>query len=170
MLRIALLIVCGLFGFRRGDCPNCHRPEPAPAKQVQAKVSDLPPNNIEQKIVDEINVFRKQHGKSALAVDARLLKLARARVNIYSHTAHGKWVWQEAPLFGFNGRCTDNLAQGHPSAESAVEDWGKKPSVGHREQMLGFMKINGKFRDMGWNRIGVAHSGRNWIAIFGRQE
>lgn len=42
MIRITLLIVCGLFGFRRGDCPNCHRPEPAPDKQVQAKVVEEP--------------------------------------------------------------------------------------------------------------------------------
>jgi hypothetical protein len=48
-----------------------------------------------------------------------------------------------------------------------VQGWAT--SDGHARQMRGYFKMNGRWQNYDFDRIGVGISGRKYIAIFGRQ-
>ena len=87
----------------------------------------------------------------------------------------GQWSWEHCHRAGFVGPASDNLCQGATTPEEAVLDgWGgedrDKHPAGHNYQMRGLMSINGRWVDQRFDSVGVAISGRNYIAIFGRSD
>jgi uncharacterized protein YkwD len=122
----------------------------------------------EARMIEAINEYRARYKLSPLKMDPTLMKVARYRAPYYTHNYCGRWIWDECKRFGFSGRTTDNLAQGHESPEDAVNGWAGS-SAGHARQMLGQIKMNGRWQDDKFDKVGVAHNGRNWIAIFGKE-
>lgn len=137
----------------------------------------------EQRLVDAVNGYRARYNLAPLEVDPTLMDVARQRVPFvdsrksaggsgYNHNACGQWSRDHARRAGFSGPATDNLAMGHESPEDAVRGWGDEDRdrnpAGHNLQMRGKAKINGRWVDERYDRIGVAIRGRNYIAIFGR--
>lgn len=125
-------------------------------------------SDTEQAMVDEINRYRIGYGLPILQVDPILMDVARHRVAIYSHMAFGCMSWDEAHRAGFQGPASDNLAQGYQSASGAVSGWAS--SDGHAHQMRGDFNLNSRWVNEHWDVVGVAHSGSNWIAVFGRKD
>lgn len=121
----------------------------------------------ETQMIESINKYRAKYKLPPLEMDPTLMKVARYRAPHYTHNYQGRWIWDECKRYGFEGRTTDNLAQGHETPEEAVEGWAHSP-VGHARQMLGQFKMNGHWEDYKFNKVGVARSGKNWIAIFGK--
>ncbi len=127
--------------------------------------------------VQALNKYRADRKLPPLTVDPILLKVARHRVAVYDHHAYGCWCPDEAARCGFHGSVTDNLAQGYESGADAVGDgshgWGdERPghTVGHDMQQKGYKKINGQWVNQHFDLVGVAHQGKNWIAVFGRKD
>ena len=180
-LALVLVGVFGLFGGRdkKDDCPDCHRPAPSIEHRQQRHLQMPAGPQSTQREVDacfaEVNRFRAQHGKAPLSIDPVLTKIARERVRYYDHfpRQYGA-VWTHAARAGFCRAdiryCTDNLGQGRGvgGAEMA-RGWAAKPSVGHREQLLGYCKFNGRWVNAGYNCCGIAKSGQNWIIVLGRK-
>ncbi len=142
-----------------------------------------PTSTQEQRLVEAVNVYRSRYKLPPLKVDHTLMSVARERVPFvdqrkgagsmgYNHMACRKWCRDHARSAGFPGPATDNLAMGHESPEDAVKGWGDEDRdrnpAGHNLQMRGQAKINGRWVNERYDRIGVAISGRNYIAIFGR--
>jgi uncharacterized protein YkwD len=134
-----------------------------PQPQKEFKLSKT-----ETRMIDAINAYRARYKLSPLTMDPTLMKVARYRAPHYTHNYRGRWIWDECKRFGFSGRTTDNLAQGHETPEDAVKGWAGS-SVGHARQMRGQLKMNGQWLDYKFNKVGVARSGSNWIAIFGKK-
>lgn len=129
---------------------------------------------IQARMIAAVNKYRAQHSLPPLTVDPILMRVAAARAPYYDHHALGMYSWQQCRVAGFFGPATDNLCQGALTPEEAVLDgWGgedrEKNPAGHNLQMQGLMNINGGWVNQHFNRIGVAVSGRNYIAIFGRE-
>ncbi len=84
------------------------------------------------------------------------------------------WSWEHAKREGFPGWASDNLAMGYTSPEDAVNGWASEDRdanpAGHNFQMRGLFKMNGRWQDYRYNRVGVAMSGNRYIAIFGRRD
>lgn len=122
----------------------------------------------EQDTVDAVNAYRKKFKLAALEIDPILMKVARARVSVYTHK-HPKygWSWEHAKAWGFSGRCTDNFAKGYDDGPNAVAGWSR--DYGHAIQMQGYFKMNGQWVNYHFNKIGVAIDQRSkqCIAIFG---
>lgn len=127
-------------------------------------------------LVTFINKYRDTCFKPPLEINPILMLVARDRVKHFDHHANGQWVWQAATQAGYSGFCTDNLAQGYESPEDAVgtttSGWGDQRAghnVGHADQMLGYFKINGEFKDYNFTELGVASypTRKQYIAIFG---
>jgi hypothetical protein len=149
---------------------------------IGAVIATTPPSSHttvdEARLVTAINRYRAERALPELSVDQTLMQVARERVAVFDHRhpRHG-WVHQHARRRGFRGFCTDNIARGYPSPESVVGNansgWGcevPRKSVGHDMQMKGYAKVNGRWVNYRFNRVGVARHGRNYIAIFGRQD
>jgi uncharacterized protein YkwD len=103
-----------------------------------------------------------------LAVDPTLMAVARRAAPHFSHVVDGKWCWHRCHEAGFAGWASDNIADGYPTPEEAVEGWAT--SHGHAMQMRGRFKMNGQWRNYRFNRIGVGIRGRKYIAVFGRDD
>ncbi len=151
--------------------PAASRPKTAPAEDGASLNPD------EQRILIAINDYRAARKLSPLRADPLLLRIARQRVGVFNHyqPAHGGWVHEQASRLGYVA--TDDIAQGYESPEAAVGDgstgWGdERPghTVGHDMQMKGFTKINGQWVNQHFDLCGVAHEGKNWIAVFGRRD
>ncbi|HEX3599676.1 MAG TPA: CAP domain-containing protein [Lacipirellulaceae bacterium] len=123
----------------------------------------------ETRMIEAINKYRAGHDLPPLTMDPTLMKVARYRVPYFTHNYQGRWMWDEAKRFGFNGFATDDLSQGDQSPEEAVNGWAHSP-VGHAQQMQGKFKMNGRFVDCHFDKVGVAQSGKNYIAIFGKRD
>lgn len=139
-----------------------------PSQEPQESQESFKLSKTESRMIESINKYRARYKLPPLTMDPILMKVARYRAPYYTHNYRGRWIWDECKRFGFNGRTTDNLAQGHPSPEEAVNGWASSP-VGHARQMLGQFKMNGRWQDYKFDKVGVAHNGKNWIAIFGKQ-
>jgi uncharacterized protein YkwD len=122
----------------------------------------------ERRLVEAVNEYRDDRGLPPLAVDPTLMRVARRSAPHFSHCINGKWCWHRAREAGFRGWATDNLANGYPTPEDAVQGWAT--SRGHAMQMRGRFKMNGQWRDYRFNRIGVGVAGRKYIAVFGRDD
>jgi uncharacterized protein YkwD len=122
----------------------------------------------ERQLVDAVNEYRDDRGLPPLSVDPVLMRVARRSAPHFSHCIHGKWCWHRAREAGFSGWATDNIADGYPTPEDAVQGWATSP--GHARQMRGGFKMNGRWRDYRFNRIGVGVCGRRYIAVFGRDD
>lgn len=100
-------------------------------------------------IVERTNAFRKEQGRSALSVDAKLTRAAAyfagymAREDRYGHTADGKRPAERAKEHGYEYCIVlENIAYQYNSrglstaeaAEGFFEGW--KESPGHRKNML----------------------------------
>ena len=129
-------------------------------------------------LIRSINSTREKYKLKPMLVDPILMEMARKRISHvdmhhrgdqdgWNHRALGLWPAENATRMGFHGFATENLAMGESSPEEAVKDWMSLPSVGHREQILDMSKLNGKFVKRGYNRIGAASLGRNYIVVFG---
>jgi hypothetical protein len=123
----------------------------------------------EMGMVKEINKYREKRDLPPLKVDDTLVKVARSRVAIYSHKQHGRMVWEDCKRWGFKGFATDNLCQDAITPQEAVDGWAES-TVGHAEQMQGYFNMNRKWVNWHFDKVGVAHTGRNWIAIFGKED
>jgi hypothetical protein len=143
---------------------------------VAASTADSGINSDEARMVNAINHYRADRELPELLVDRTLMQVARERVAVYDH-CHPRygWVRSHARSRGFQGFCTDNLARGYPTPETAVGNaksgWGCETpgkTVGHDMQMKGYAKVNERWVNYRFNRVGVARSGANFIAIFGR--
>ena len=117
---------------------------------------------------NEVKLSQVEHRLAPLAVDPVLMRVARRSAPHYSHVIDGKWCWHRARQAGFSGWATDDIANGYMTPEEAVEGWAT--SHGHAMQMRGYFKMNGRWQNYRFNRIGVGISGRKYIAIFGRAE
>jgi hypothetical protein len=132
-------------------------------------------SGVNDRMIAAINRYRESYGLPPLREDPILMHVARERAPYYDHHALGQWSWEHCQREGFVGPASDNLCQGAATPEEAVLDgWGgedrdAKPA-GHNYQMRGLMKINGRWVDQRFDSVGVAVSGRNFIAIFGRRE
>lgn len=137
----------------------------------------------EARLIAAVNKYRARYKLPPLEADPVLTRVAKERVPFvdasrsasgsgYNHHACGKWCRPHARSAGFNGPATDNLAMGYPTPEDAVKGWADedhdRDPAGHNYQMRGKAKVNGRWIDEGYNRIGVGIRGRNYIAIFGR--
>jgi uncharacterized protein YkwD len=125
-------------------------------------------SRLEHRLVKAVNAHRAKHRLAPLSVDPVLMKVARRSAPHYSHVIDGKWCWHRARQAGFSGWATDDIANGYPTPEEAVQGWAS--SHGHEMQMRGYFKMNGRWQNYRFNRIGVGISGRKYIAIFGREE
>jgi uncharacterized protein YkwD len=130
-----------------------------------------------------VNRYRARHNLPPLEADAALMRVARQRAPFvsarrgagargYNHHACGRWCREHARSVGFPGPATDNLAMGYETPEGAVGGWANEDRdrnpAGHNYQMRGLAKINGRWVNEGYDRIGVGIVGRNYIAVFGR--
>ena len=120
----------------------------------------------EHRLVKAVNAYREKKGLAPLSVDPILMREARSSAPHFSHQIGGRWCWHRCRARGFRGWATDDLANGYPSPEDAVRGWAT--SDGHAMQMKGYFKMNGRWQNYKFNRIGVGVSGRKYIAIFGR--
>jgi len=132
--------------------------------QTEFKISKT-----ETRMIEEINEYRAKYKLAPLEMDPNLMKTARYRAPYFTHSYQGRWIWDEVKRFDFDGFATDDLAQGHESPEDAVQGWASS-SVGHAQQMRGLFKMNGRWQDYKFDKVGVARSGKNWIAIFGKSK
>jgi GH35 family endo-1,4-beta-xylanase/uncharacterized protein YkwD len=134
--------------------------------------AETPLSSTEQTMVTRINAERAAYAKPALVVDPCLMQCARHRVQWYDHFAEGCGVEASAHRFGFKGTATDDLAQDDGSGAWSVGEMvhGWVLSFGHRQQLLGKINLNNRWVEMNFDRVGVAHRGRNWIAVFGRED
>lgn len=123
----------------------------------------------EARMIKAINDYRAAHKLPPLQMDPTLMRVARYRVPYYTHCHEGRWIWDECRRFHFDGFATDDLAQGQQTPEEAVDCWAQS-TVGHAKQMRGLFNMNNRWVDYRFDRVGVAHSGRNWIAIFGKRD
>jgi len=121
----------------------------------------------EQRLVNAVNEYREDRGLKPLKVDPILMSEARHAAPHFSHTINGKWCWHRCKQRGFQGWATDDIANGYPTPEDAVQGWST--SDGHARQMRGYFRMNGRWENYKFDRIGVGISGRKYIAIFGRQ-
>jgi uncharacterized protein YkwD len=148
--------------FRSRDIkPSADRSEPVKAAPAMGLSSH------EHRLVRAVNEYREKRGLKPLRVDPILMSEARQAAPHYSHEINGKWCWHRCRRRGFCGWATDNLANGHPTPEDAVDGWAD--SDGHARQMRGYFKMNGRWQNYQFDRIGVGVSGRKYIAIFGRE-
>jgi uncharacterized protein YkwD len=122
----------------------------------------------EVRLVKAVNEYREDKGLAPLKVDRTLMRVAREAAPHFSHCINGQWCWHRAKQAGFSGWATDDLANGYPTPEDAVVGWST--SDGHARQMRGYFKLNGRWRDYRFNRIGVGVVGRKYCAVFGREE
>jgi uncharacterized protein YkwD len=122
----------------------------------------------EHRLVAAVNEYRDEKGLPPLSVDPTLMRVARRAAPHFSHCINGKWCWHRAREAGFRGWATDDLANGYPTPEDAVQGWAT--SDGHARQMRGYFKLNGRWRNYKFNRIGVGVAGRKYIAVFGRDD
>lgn len=122
----------------------------------------------EERLVKAVNAYRAKKGLEPLTVDPILMKVGRHAAPYYSHCIHGKWCWTRAREAGFAGWATDDIANGYESPEDAVQGWST--SDGHARQMRGYFKMNGKWCNYKFNRIGVGICGCKYIAVFGRSD
>jgi uncharacterized protein YkwD len=123
----------------------------------------------ESRMIEAINNYRARYKLPPLTADPTLMKVARYRVPHYTHCYQGRWIWDECKRYGFDGQTTDNLAQGQTSPDEAVDCWAES-TVGHAKQMRGLFNMNRRWVDYRFDKVGVARSGQNWIAIFGRRD
>ncbi|MEX0642340.1 MAG: CAP domain-containing protein [Pirellulales bacterium] len=145
-------------------------------------VSQKPPST-EHRLITAVNQYRARYKLPPLKADPVLMRVAQQRVPFvdarrsasspgYNHHACGKWSRQHVVSAGFSGPATDNLAMGYESPEDAVKGWADEDRdrnpAGHNYQMRGLSKVNGRWINEGYNRVGVGIRGRNYIAIFGR--
>jgi uncharacterized protein YkwD len=134
-----------------------------PVKENEVRLSGS-----EHRLVKAVNSHRAKHRLAPLAVDPILMRVARRSAPHYSHVIDGKWCWHRTRQAGFPGWATDDIANGYPTPEDAVQGWAT--SHGHEMQMRGYFKMNGRWQNYRFNRIGVGISGRKYIAIFGRAD
>lgn len=120
----------------------------------------------EHRLIKAVNAYRRRQRLPELTVDPTLMREARRSAPYFNHVIGGKWCWHRCHQAGFKGWASDNIADGYPTPEEAVEGWAT--SHGHAMQMRGRFKMNGEWRDYRFNRIGVGISGRKYIAVFGR--
>jgi uncharacterized protein YkwD len=146
---------------RNDDAPEKpdRRTKARPAVRLSAK---------EERLVDAVNAYREKKGLEPLTVDPILMKVGRHAAPHYNHCINGKWCWHRANEAGFRGWATDDIANGYESPEDAVQGWAT--SDGHARQMRGYFKMNGRWCNYKFNRIGVGISGRKYIAVFGRSD
>jgi uncharacterized protein YkwD len=141
------------------------------------------PPSAEHRLIAAVNKYRARYKLPPLEADPVLMRVARRRAPFvdarrsagspgYNHHACGRWCREHARSAGFAGPATDNLAMGYETPERAVDGWASEDRdrnpAGHNYQMRGLAKVNGRWIDEGYNRIGVGIVGRNYIAIFGR--
>lgn len=138
-----------------------------PARPVLAKPA-VRHSEMEQRLVNAVNEYRKKHDLAPLKVDPILMCEARCAAPHFSHVIGGKWCWHRCRHRGFPGWATDDIANGYSTPEDAVEGWAS--SDGHARQMRGYFKMNCRWCDYKFNRIGVGICGRKYIAIFGRED
>jgi uncharacterized protein YkwD len=120
----------------------------------------------EHRLVNAVNEYRERRGLAPLKVDPILMREARHAAPHFSHVINGKWCWHRCKARGFRGWATDDIANGYPTPEAAVQGWAT--SDGHARQMRGYFKMNGRWVNYDFDHIGVGISGRKYIAIFGR--
>jgi uncharacterized protein YkwD len=143
------------------------------------------PRSVEFRLIAAVNKYRARFKLPPLKEDPILMRVAKKRAPFvdarhsagspgYNHRACGRWCREHARSAGFPGPATDNLAMGYETPERAVEGWANedrdRDPAGHNYQMRGLAKVNGRWIDEGYNRIGVGIVGHNYIAIFGRSE
>jgi uncharacterized protein YkwD len=158
------------------DCPSFGQDRPSNSNRDGSNqdrsrpVNSVPAFRLssqEQRMVNAVNKYRANHGLKPLKVDPVLMCEARQAAPYFSHTINGKWCWHRCRQRGFRGWATDDIANGYPNPEDAVRGWAT--SDGHARQMRGYFKMNGRWQNYNFDRIGVGISGRKYIAIFGRQ-
>lgn len=144
--------------------------------QRELKGKEVRLTDLEFRMVEAVNAYRKEHKLYPLAPDPILMKVARQRVKkakiSIGHKIGGKWPWEAAGRAGFRGFATENLAFGYLTPEDVVDGWADPNGVGHDVQMRGYFKTSMSGQPYRWinrnyNRIGVAHKNKRWIALFG---
>jgi uncharacterized protein YkwD len=115
-----------------------------------------------------INQIRENHNKEPLRLDPILMQVAHRRCHAYNHCQNGKWMWDACRDAGYSGKwASDDIAKGYMSGEEAVDGW--ETSDGHLRQMLGQFRMDNRWQDYHFCRLGVAYdfSNRTYIAVFG---
>jgi uncharacterized protein YkwD len=139
----------------------CMHASPPTSGQCRLSQSEL-------RMVEAVNAYRAEYGLEPLRVNADLMRVARRAAPHFDHVVDGQWCWERAKQAGFNGWATDNIAEGYETPEDAVRGWAA--SRGHSRQMRGYFRMNDRWQNYRFNRIGVGISGRKYIAVFGRDE
>lgn len=168
---LAVLLLATVIDFSRASSAddkstNAKASVAAADKKVKATPAVRLTEN-EQRLVNAVNEYREKKGLEPLEVDPILMSEARKAAPHFSHTINGKWCWHRCRQRGFRGWATDDIANGYPTPEDAVQGWAT--SDGHARQMRGYFKMNGRWENYQFDRIGVGVSGRKYIAIFGNE-
>ncbi len=103
------------------------------ADDAKPSKDDVKLSKNETRMVEAINKYRGGHDLPPLTMDPTLMKVAQVRAPYFTHNYQGRWIWDEAKRYGFNGFATDDLSQGDESPEEAVDGWAHSP-VGHAQQ------------------------------------
>ena len=138
------------------------------ADDAKPSKDDVKLSKNETRMIEAINKYRAGHDLPPLTMDSTLMKVTRVTAPYFTHNYQGRWIWDEAKRYGFDGFATDDLSQGDETPEEAVDGWAHSP-VGHAQQMPGLFKMNGRFVDYHFDKVGVAQNGKNYIAIFGKR-
>jgi uncharacterized protein YkwD len=168
---VLAVVVCvavsgAAFGSARSESKEKVSESAKPTKTVKAAPA-VRLSSHEARLVSAVNEYREKHGLEPLKIDPILMHEARQAAPHFSHVIIGKWCWHRCKQRGFRGWATDDIANGYSSPEDAVQGWAT--SDGHARQMRGYFKMNGRWQNYDFDRIGVGISGRKYIAIFGRQ-
>ncbi len=159
------------------------------ARQEKEGVFQLlktPLNNDQERMVLAINEWRRLNGLSSLIVDPNLMQAATQAKCNHGHTMNGKWGNVRASENGFRGLAWDNWAGEYATPEDAVFGWGKEKvkwgtktnggtgdplgGSGHNMLMRGFHKMDGRWTDGKFDRVGVGMcpDRTSHVAFFGK--
>ena len=134
-----------------------------PADEREVKLSQL-----EHRLVKAVNAHRAKHRLAPLERRPSLNACCATFGAPLQPRHRRQMVLASDSPSRFPGWATDDIANGYLTPEEAVEGWAT--SHGHEMQMRGYFKMNGRWQNYRFNRIGVGISGRKYIAIFGRAD
>jgi uncharacterized protein YkwD len=148
---------------------NRWRPAPKPLPPPQPPAPPVKPSDFAARLLALHNDYRKAKGVGPLRLDPRLMASAQresddcAKHRRLSHTSSdGASPFDRMTAAGYHWiTAGENIAEGQPDAESAVDAWIL--DLPHRENML-----NPQFTDVGFGLAYDTNGVPYWTVDFGR--
>lgn len=141
-------------------------PEPVP--------TPVPIEVIDVRMLAAVNQYRALHYLLPLSIDPVLQRAAEQgvmKVILPVEGVNDVWIAEhdhglvESYCGGFRGAHSHNISFYDLSSEDAVAGWSR--DEGHKMQMLGFMKSDGRWLDQKFNVCGCARSGHEYVLTLG---